>query len=351
MAVVRHAVQGGHGLALRPGRNDHELLARIAAHLIDVDHDLALVREIAQLARNCRDLLHAAPADRHLAAILGRDVEDLLQAGHVRGEGGYDDALLAVLKELFEARPDRLFRRGVSGALDVGRVAHERKHAFLTQLPEARQINHLARGRGQVDLEIACVDERAKRGADGERDRIGDRVVGVDELNRKATQLNHIARLNAVEAHLGGHLMLGELGLDDAAGQARAVNRRVHLAQHIRQAADVILVSVGDEIAAQLLVVALEVGGIRDDQIHAQHVVVRKRQTAVDDDDVVAVFDHGHVLADLIQTAQGYNLQFFFHNSTITFLFTYEVMYFSYIRANPGFSGSAIHRQPSISST
>ena len=66
-----------------------------------------------------------------------------------------------------------------------------------------------------------------------------------------------------------------------------------------------VLMPVGDQIAAQLIQVALEIGRVRDDQIDAQHVVIREGYAAVDDDDVVSVLDHGHVLADLVEAAQA----------------------------------------------
>ena len=135
-------------------------------------------------------------------------------------------------------------------------------------------------------------------------------------------RLDRIARAHVIELDLLGHLMLGELGLDDAAGQARGVDRRVALAQHIRDRTDVVLMAVRDHVAAQLFQVALEVGRVRDDQINAQHVVIREGYAAVNDQNVVAVLDHGHVLADLIEAAKRYNLQFFFHDCFITFLYS-----------------------------
>ena len=116
-----------------------------------------------------------------------------------------------------------------------------------------------------------------------------------------------------VELDLLGHPVLGELGLDDAAGQTGRIDRRVAFAQNIRDSADVVLMAVRDDVAAQLVDVALEVGRIRDDEVYAEHVVVRERDAAVDDDDISAVLDHGHVLADLVETAQGDDFQFFCH--------------------------------------
>ena len=74
--------------------------------------------------------------------------------------------------------------------------------------------------------------------------------------------------------------------------------------QHIRQRADVVLVAVGDEEAAELLLVFRKIGDVRNDKVHAVHVVLGEAEAAVDDDHVLAVFQHGHVLADLIQTAE-----------------------------------------------
>ena len=88
--------------------------------------------------------------------------------------------------------------------------------------------------------------------------------------------------------------------------------------------------AVRDDVAAQLVDIALEVGRIRDDEVYAEHVVVRERDAAVDDDDISAVLDHSHVLADLVETAERYDLQFFFHNGFITFL--YQSKFVLYLR-------------------
>ena len=160
----------------------------------------------------------------------------------------------------------------------------------------------------------------------------------MDKLHLEAAQLDRIARTHMVELDLLGHLMLGELCLDDAAGQARGIDRCIALAQDIRDCADVVLMAMRNDIAAQLVQVALEIGGVRDHQVNAQHIIVREGHAAVDDHDVVSVFDHGHVLADLIETAQRYNLQFFFHDCFITFL--YPLLFFQIyckIRAQPAF--------------
>ena len=149
----------------------------------------------------------------------------------------------------------------------------------------------------------------------------------MDKLDLEAAEFNRITGAHAVHLDLLGHLMLGQLGFDDAAGQSGRVNRCIALTQNIRNSTDMVLMSVGDHIAAQLVQVALEVRCIRNDQVNAQHVVIRKGNAAVNNYDVIAVLDHRHVLTDLVQTAERYDLQFFLHNSIITFLYLIVVYY------------------------
>ena len=76
-----------------------------------------------------------------------------------------------------------------------------------------------------------------------------------------------------------------------------------------------VLMAVGDEETADTGAVLDEVGHIGDDEIDAVHVVPGKGHAAVHHDDLAAVLIGGHILADLVQTAQGDNFQFFCHRS------------------------------------
>ena len=61
--------------------------------------------------------------------------------------------------------------------------------------------------------------------------------------------------------------------------------------------------SVGNEHAPQLLGVLHQVGKVGDHQVHAVHILVGEAHAAVDDDHILAVFQHGDILTDLVQTA------------------------------------------------
>ena len=100
-------------------------------------------------------------------------------------------------------------------------------------------------------------------------------------------------------------LVLLDLVAEQAAGQGRGVDRHAReLGQDVRQRADVVLVGVGDEERLDVGAALLEVGDVGDDEVDAEHLLVGEHQAAVDDDDLVAVLEHVHVLADLPHPAE-----------------------------------------------
>ena len=111
--------------------------------------------------------------------------------------------------------------------------------------------------------------------------------------------------------------MLLQLQLDEAGGEPGAVDGHVQLLEHIGDGADVVLVAVGDEQAPDPGPVLDEVADIGDDAVDAVHVIPGEGHAAVHHDNLAAVLVGGHVLADLIETAQGDNFQFFCHRLMI----------------------------------
>ena len=73
-------------------------------------------------------------------------------------------------------------------------------------------------------------------------------------------------------------LVILQLDLDQPARQFGRVDRRVHLAQEVRQAADVVLVPVCHEDGLHLLAPLDDVLVVRDDQVDAGHVELREHQ-------------------------------------------------------------------------
>ena len=126
----------------------------------------------------------------------------------------------------------------------------------------------------------------------------------MDGFHGETAQLDLLLRGDFHELGLARKAELFQLVPDQAAGQAGAVDGQVELLQQIGNAANVILVAVGDEQTLDLILILHHEGEVRDDQIHAVHVAVREDKAAVHDDHIAAALVHGHVLAHFTEAAQ-----------------------------------------------
>ena len=59
-----------------------------------------------------------------------------------------------------------------------------------------------------------------------------------------------------------------------------------------------------DEETADAVFVLDEIAHVRDDQIDAVHIVAGESHAAVDNDDLTAVFIHGHVLSNFVKPSE-----------------------------------------------
>ena len=283
-----HAVQGGHILALRAGGDDDDLVLGQGLDLVDIHQSSLGDIQIAQLRGHLQDVLHAAAGDGHLAAVPCGDGEHGLNAVHIGGEGGDDDAVSAALEMPIQTLSHQGLRGGIAGALGIGGVHQQGVNALLAQSAETAEIGDAVLA-GGIDLEVAGEDHVAHRGLDAEGNGIGDGVVDVDEFHAEAAGLHHVAGLMGDQLGLVQEAVFLQLQLNEPQGQGRGVDGGIDGLQHIGQGADVILVSVGDKEATELLLIFGKVGHIGDHQIHAVHIVLGETETAVDDDHILAI--------------------------------------------------------------
>ena len=186
----RHAVQGGHLLALRAGGDDDLLFQRHRLDLVDVDHGVFRRLHVAEVHGDFCHVFHAAARDGDLAPALRRGVHDLLDAVDVGGERRDDDALFAALEQAVKGPAHRALAHRIAWALDVRRIREQRQNALLAELAEAGKVDDLAVDGRRIDLEVARVDNGAKSCVDGKRDRVRDGVVHVDELHAELAGLD-----------------------------------------------------------------------------------------------------------------------------------------------------------------
>ena len=126
----------------------------------------------------------------------------------------------------------------------------------------------------------------------------------MDGLHREASQLQFLPGDDLHKAGLACQVELLQLVADQTQGQPGAIDRQVHLLQQIGDAADVVLVAVGDQQPLDLVLVLQHKGEVGDDHIHPIHLAVGEHQAAVHNDHIAAALIDGHILAHFPKAAQ-----------------------------------------------
>ena len=138
-------------------------------------------------------------------------------------------------------------------------------------------------------------------------------MVHVNELNFKAAETEHVTGLFRKDLRMIQQIVFFELELDNRSREGCGIDRHVDFFQDMRNRADMVLVTVRDDHAANAVAVVLQIGDIRNDAVNAVKLSVRKSHTAVDEKDIFAVLINGQVFSDLTQTAQRNDFQFRCH--------------------------------------
>lgn len=158
----------------------------------------------------------------------------------------------------------------------------------------------------------------------GERHRARNGVIDVDKFHFEYAQLHLIARLYDPFRNVLNAVFLN-LIVREHQRQFRAVNGSagIEFFQKIGNAADVILMAVRQQNPFHLILILDKIGNVGDYQIDARHIlVIGKGEPRVDDDDIAAVFDGGHIFSDFSDAAEEQNFDRLFLFESASFLFS-----------------------------
>jgi hypothetical protein len=308
VVAVGHAPQRRERLALRAGRDDHDLIVAEVGELARRDHQAVRHLDVAQLTPDSDVLAHRAPDQRDLAVKRGGGVDDLLHAVDVRGEARDDDPSPGPREDLLELRSDDRLGGREAIAVGVRRVPAQEQHALGPELREPRDVGRLAIHGRLVELVVAGEHHGSELACERDRARVGDRVRHVDQLRAEGPQLERLARLD-IDQDGVAQLVLVELRTRHRHRQGPAIDRRHRdrreLAQDPGQRPEVVLVPVRDDDRLDVRGALAQVAEVRQDEVDADHLRGREAQTDIDDDDPIVLLDDGHVLADLAQPPEG----------------------------------------------
>ena len=124
MLVIVHgrARQRRHGLALCAADQHADLFRRMIFHVAGMDQQPRGDFDVPKVFGNLGRIIHRAPDEGDLSAMLKREVHGQLDAMDGRGKAGDKQSLLSPRENFVELATHRSFARGVAFALNVGRI-------------------------------------------------------------------------------------------------------------------------------------------------------------------------------------------------------------------------------------
>ena len=301
------AAQGSQRLTLTTGHEQQGLAVGEVANLLDRNEQIIRSAHVAQLTGLGDHVEHRAAEEADFAAVLHGQLQDHRDAMDRARKGRHDHPAFGLGDVAIQGREDRTFGGAEAGDFGVGGIAKEAENALLAVMGEAGHIEVFAVDRGVVELEVTREDDRPHRGGDGQREAVCHRVGVPDELHREVlADLHHIPRPHGLDGGAIGDAGLLHLSLEHRHGQPGAIDHRdVEVLEVVRNATDVVLVTVGHDHSADALLVLLEVAGVGHHDVHAVHPIAGEGEARIHEHDVVAVLEHAGVLADLVQATQG----------------------------------------------
>ena len=101
-------------------------------------------------------------------------------------------------------------------------------------------------------------------------------MVSLYKLNSEAAKVDVLSVFYDFSLDSLKHTMLFELSVNNSDGKLCSVYRYIYLLKYIRNSTDMILMSMSDKEALDLIDVLLKICDIRDNQIYSQHIVLRE---------------------------------------------------------------------------
>ena len=308
--AVGHAGQGRQRLALRTGAHDDDLIVGQVINVEGID-DIGIVDvEIAKLTRHAGVGEHGTSGHDDLAATLAGGIADLLQAMDVARERRDEHAARRVLDGVQQVGADLGLGLGKARNRGVGGVGKQQVDALLGKAADGGIVGRDAIDGRLVELKVARVHNGALIGANKHAQSSRNGVRHREEVERDATQIDVAAALDLTE--LGcTNAELGELALDKAERELAREDGHlvVEVLQQVRKRTGVVLVAVGDDDAAELLLVLQDIGVVGKHQVDTGLRVVGEHEAGVNEHHVVAALEDRHVLADAVKAAERNDLQ------------------------------------------
>ncbi len=304
MKACCHTGQCRHRLSLTSGSNQHRLFIGIILQLLNIYQCMLRYLQIPKLRSCSNDIYHTAAFHHNLTPEFISRIDNLLYTVHIGSKRGNDDSGIGVIrKNIVKGLSHRAFRIGKARPFRIGAVTHQRQHALLADFAKPLQVNGIAEYRRVVHLKVSRMHHNSCRRIDGQGRSVLNTVIGPDKFHPETAQIDMLSVFYHLTLYFGKHIMLPQLIIYNTDGQLCCINGHVNIPQNIRNGPDMVFMAMGNKKSFYFLDIILQIGNIRNYQVNTQHIIFRKRQTAVHHNNTVFVFKGSNVHSNLLQSA------------------------------------------------
>src|SRR5713101_7845018 len=306
MRIGREPRQGRKRFTLAPARKEGQFVRLEKISLGAIDKRAGRKVELPGLHPKAHALRHPAPQRHDVASRVARSLGHLAHAMEMRRERRKEKLAARTRDQLSQYRLERTLRAGTASALDVGRIREQKLDTLGAETREALGIEHDAVDRRRIDLEIATVNDHARRRPNRQCERVERRMGYADRLDFKRPQTeNHPRRdLSQIGA---GKLVFDQVAARERERYLAAVHGGRKAFQQVRQRADMVLVRMGEDDALDVEAGLLQIGELGYQEAAAERTFLGEHNAGVDHDGALAALDHQKIQANFAETAERYN--------------------------------------------
>lgn len=124
-------------------------------------------------------------------------------------------------------------------------------------------------------------------------------------VDRERTDGDYVTWLDAMQHYIAENTVLIELAFRQSEREARSVDRNIELLQDVRQRAEMIFVSMGEDDRGDFVAILFEDLEIRNADIDSVDALFGKPHAGVDDDHLVAIAQQRAIHPKLADAAEG----------------------------------------------
>ena len=215
VVVDRSAGERGHGLALRAGDEDTGSCWRGSLDLAGMDDESLWRVDVAEVLSDLRAVVDGAADDATLRPCSWAS-SMAMRMRWMEDEKQQKKSFFLAARRSRRGADDGALGGRVAGTIDVGGVLEQHEHALLAEFGEGVEVEGLGVGRGEVDLEVAGVDDQADRSVDGEGHAVHQRVRDADGHDGEGPESEAVSGKDFDQFGIVEQAMLFELALDSA---------------------------------------------------------------------------------------------------------------------------------------